>query len=430
MMRSPAAAAAVLVALLAAAACSSPHRPMVTDYSPLRHVEDAERQSVRDLERDQHERLEWPDDRERFTEAARVAWNYLQRHTQPATGFMVGAYPFATIWDVGSMVAALYSAHALHLVDDHDYRSRMLALLATLQRLTLYENHSFNKAYEAHTGAATTPHGVSVIDLGRLLVWLKIVGVDPAFAPQVDAVVRRTDFTRLVHGGYLWGETETKSGDKQEYQEGTLGYEQYAAQGFALWGHHAERALNLDQNALPITVNGQALVADYRRFDRLTPEPFLLWGLELGLSSEAAGLARRMLYAQEARYRQTGRLTVVGEDAIDQPPYWFYYYCVYANGQDFAIDTQSRFAFVDSPRWVSAKAAFAFHALMPTPYTDLAMQAVTKGARSASGAWASGMFEDTNASTRSDSLNTAAVILTAALYDRHGVPIIEQAAQP
>jgi hypothetical protein len=172
-------------------------------------------------------------------------------------------------------------------------------------------------------------------------------------------------------------------------------------------------------------VMGQRLAADYRRWDRLTSEPFVLMGLELGWDREVADLTRRLLVAQERRYQKSGAVTMASEDSVDVAPHFFFYYCVYTNGRDFGIDVQDRRVTVDDPRWVSAKAALAFHALMPTRYTDLVVQRL-EGARGSEG-WASGVYERSGETTGNRNVNTAAVILTAALYNDRGAPLLPPA---
>jgi len=269
--------------------------------------------------------------------------------------------------------------------------------------------------------------GWSSIDLGRLLIWLKIVAADPRFAERAAAVVGRIDAGDVIRGGYLRGEGVDAQGRVQAYQEGRIGYEQYAAHGFALWGHRAEKALSLRENALPVTVMDEPLVTDIRRSDRLTSEPFLLWGMELGWDPEVAALVRRLLRAQEARYRKTGIVTITGEDSIPLAPHYFYYYCVYANGRDFAVEVQHRQAVTDDPRWISAKSAFAFHALMPDLYTDAALEAL-RPARGADG-WSSGVFEADGRATGGLNVNTAAVILEAALLAHGDGPLLARASE-
>jgi hypothetical protein len=77
---------------------------------------------------------------------------------------------------------------------------------------------------------------------------------------------------------------------------------------------------------------------------------------------------------------------------------------------------------------VSAKAAFAWHALLPGEYTQRAVETVAP-AGSGAGGWASGVYEGTRTSTRGQNVNTAAVVLESALYHaRGGRPFIQPAA--
>jgi hypothetical protein len=168
---------------------------------------------------------------------------------------------------------------------------------------------------------------------------------------------------------------------------------------------------------------GQSLVADVRQRDRLTSDPFVLSGLELGWQPREAVLARRMLAAMEERFRRTGIVTIAGEDAMAEAPHYFFYYGVFANNREFGLDVQAPRAFVDGPRWVSTKSAFAWHALTPNAYTRRAIETV-KAAAGPSG-WASGVYER-GGSTNVLNINTAAVILEAALFERQGRPILKK----
>ena len=171
---------------------------------------------------------------------------------------------------------------------------------------------------------------------------------------------------------------------------------------------------------------GHTLYADTRGRDRITSDPMILMGLEVGWDPPMEQFARHLLGVQEARYRKTGHVTMVAEDAISRPPYFFYYFSAYTHRTAFGLDVQKRGAYVDEPRWVSAKAAFAWHALLPRQYTRLAMQTVTPA--QTEGGWGSGVFEGTGKSTGSLNVNTAAVILTAALVQLRGQPLLRAAS--
>jgi hypothetical protein len=431
--------ACVLAAIVAAAAggCTAvpgQPRPAAPAASPIADIHQAQAANLAQIERLERQHLTGVIDRSMFGAAARDAWAFADSHYQPASGLTiaVGSYPYATIWDIGSGVAALFCARGLALIDQATYETRMTTLLDTLGRMPLYDGAVFNKMYDARSGAmvgrderpTARGFGWSATDLGRLLIWLKIVSVwDERFAPQAAAIVARNDLGRVVQAGYLRGE-DLRGGTPHAYQEARIGYEQYAAQGFAVWGQRAERALDAATNALPVWVYGEPLVADLRGDDRLTSEPYFLMGLETGWDPWTAALTRRLLRVQQIRYEKTGVVTLVSEDAIAQPPAYFYYYSVYTNGRQFGVDVQDARLVVDGPRWVSAKAAFALHALMPGWYTQLAVDSV-RGARGAGG-WASGVYEGSGRSTGTANINTAAVIMTAALYARLGHPLIRR----
>jgi uncharacterized protein DUF3131 len=433
------AATALVLIFLAAVMCSRIVRgdaasgPADPRQSPIA-VQQAERaRESRALARLEHRRLQWPEDRALFAEAAKSAWSYVMRMREPTTGLVkpLEHYDYVTVWDIGSMLAALYSAHGLGLIDTPAYESWVGQILDTLARAPMYDNRVLNKWYDARAGGkhgrgyGDEWWGWSTTDLGRLLVWLKIVGTGSRFEPLTTQIVQRNDFRQIVDGGYLWGEDRDQAGHPRRYQEGRIGYEQYAAWGFALWGHRAEKALRLAENAIPIEIMGEKVAADVRRWDRLNNEPFLLWGLEIGWDAETEAFVRRLLNVQQARFRQTGQVTITGEDAIPLPPHYFYYYDVYANGMDFAVEVHDRDAVVDGPRWISAKSALAAHALIPGRYTQAAVAALRPTLTGAK--WGSGLYEQTGAPTGGGSINMAGVILTAALVHQTGEPVLAHA---
>ena len=376
------------------------------------------------------------DERDLFMSAARTAWAFVERNYISSTGLVRAhdSYRFVTIWDIGSLLGATYSAHGLGLIDDTEYHRRTQRVLATLASMPLFDGAAYNKFYDAQTGRMTDRDlkasnrgvGWSAIDLGRLLVWLRIVGVNhPQHMPQATAIVNRLNMARLIRDGYLQGEDiGPKSGERRAYQEAKMGYEQYAAAGFALWGFRAANALDARINALPVSVLGVSLFADKRGSERITSEPYIMMGLETGwYSPELRTQAWRVLAAQEARYRSTGTITMASEDALPDRPYYFYYYNIYRQGRSFAVSGATGLGWVESPRWISTKAAFAWHALLPSPYTLIAVQAVRPAGVAGRG-WGAGVYERTLQSTGVPGINTEAIVLEAALYHLRGAPFL------
>jgi hypothetical protein len=368
-----------------------------------------------------------------YDEAARLAWAFMDRGYTSKTGLVIAQpdWPYPTTWDIASTLAAYYSAKGLGYITADEYKKRTLRALQTLQSASLYGNSVFGRNYDARTGslvgaghqAAGHGTGFSAIDVGRMLIWLKIVGnSDPEINKAATALVRRLDRSRIVRNGYLYGETLPAKGAVQRYQEGRLGYEQYSAAGFQEWGMGATRAADIGVNAAQKKIGSIPILTDKRNLDRLTSEPLILHGMEVGLRGGMAELAWQALALQAQRYVQTGQVTIASEDALSIAPHYFYYYCIYCSGKPFVINIHSPGTELDGPRWVSTKAAFAWHALKPNEYTWLGVQAVAP-AKSTAG-WASGVFEKTGKSTGTVTLNTAAVILEAALYRKTGKPFL------
>ena len=373
--------------------------------------------------------------REFLLASARSAWAYVRRNYHSSTGF-VGAtdvYQFVTMWDVGSILGAYLAARELGFITPEDYRGRVSRVLRSLESARLHDGVAFNRLYAARSGQmvgrdhrpTTRGHGWSATDLGRLLLWLKIVAAhDPEHEPAARRVVARLGLERIVRDGYLRGEELTPRGRRRLFQEGRIGYEQYAAAGFALWDIRADSALDLHVNSTPVEVLGQTVLADRRGDDLLTSEPVVMLGLELGWpSADWERLARAVLAAQEERHRRTGVVTIVSEDAVPRPPAYFYYYLLHHNGQDFVVVTPGHDLVTWNIRWVSAKATFAWHALFPSAYTWLALQTV-KGAESPNVGWSAGVYEGSKVRVPSNNLNTAAVILESAAYAIRGCPLI------
>lgn len=367
--------------------------------------------------------------------AAATAWRHFERLWVPASGLAHATpdYEKLTPWDIGSVLAALYSARVLGLLDADEYARRMRTTLGTLERLPLYDGKVFHKLYHARSGRmigrggapASKGYAYSATDLGRLLLWLRIIArTEPQLGAQAERVARRVDLSRVVQNGYLHGEelSPRRRSGVRRFQEGRIGYEQYAARGFAAWGADVAPALDLLANATPVTVLGVELLQDRRGLDRLTSEPLVLIGMETGWTPAEAALARKSLEVQEVRAKRSGRMTIVSEDAIGVPPHYFYYYCILCSGKSFVIETAVPGRPLTGPRWISTKATFGWHVLLGNDYTAEAMRRVA-AARTASG-WSSGIFEQSGKPTRTFDVNTAAVILEAAAYARRGRPFL------
>jgi Protein of unknown function (DUF3131) len=372
-----------------------------------------------------------------FLAGARTAWQFVENNTQASTGLAKAhdTFQYITTWDIASQIAATYSAHEMGIIDDANYDARIRQILGTLTTLPLFQGAAFNRFYDSQTGqmvdrnfnASTTGFGWSTTDIGRLLTWLRILSVNqPQYATQATAIKNRLNMSRLISGGTLQGVDVDASGNTVTYAETGLGYEQYAAGGFALWSQRASNSLNPTANARATSVLGVNVWVDSRGNARLTSEPYIMMGLETGWWAAAlSDQAHAVLAAQQARNDQQGIITIVTEDAMPDAPYYFYYYSVYHSGNTFVVEGPGYGTIVSNPRWVSSKAAFAWRALIPTDYTLKAFNAVQAAAIPGDG-WGAGVYEGSLKPTGYASLNTAGMILESALYQKLGHSFLSQ----
>jgi len=381
-------------------------------------------------------------ERQLYQAGARTAWTYFDRYYQPSTGLAWAHHKFAytTMWDVGSLIAATWSARELGLIPQAAYDQRIRTMLTSLNRLKLVDGIAFNTFYDIKTlemvgeddkgtyRPTAIGTGYSVTDLGRLLIWLKVLSLQPQHTQLATQVVKRLNMGVLIKDEYPKGMVIDGKA-RHHYSETAAGYLQYASAGFALWGHKVSSALEIKNEAKLVNVLGQRIYVDERDSDRITSEPFIMMGLETGwFTPELRQQSERVLIAQEERFKRTGIITLVSEDALPDPPYFFYYYSLYKDGDSFVVDGPGSNTRVDAPRWVSAKAAFGWHALLPRPYTTAALKAVQPAAIPGTG-WGSGVYERTLLPTGEPSLNTAALILESAAFKLKGRPFLSARIQ-
>ncbi len=366
---------------------------------------------------------------------ARAAWSYLQRNTDERTGLAssVDGYPSTTMWDVGSELMALLAAEDVGVASREEARRRVARVLSSLEALPLGPGDLPNKAYDTRTlemvdyANHRAPRGVgwSALDIGRLFVPLGlVVRRYPDLAPRVERIARRWNLDALSDGVALRGSARRPDGSLEEYQEGRLGYEQYAAKALLPWGVRVGTALDYRAHATTVLVSGHSLTCDARlprdhggTHNAVLSEPWILEGLEHGLDAVTGRLAREVLRAQERRFASTGKLTAVSEDALDRPP-WFAYSAV-LNGSEswtaFAPDgTPAR-----ADLTFSTKAAVAWAALFEGSYPDRLLATAEELVAPGAGLYA-GRYDATGDVNRALSLNTNAVVLEALAYRVHG----------
>jgi hypothetical protein len=371
---------------------------------------------------------------ERERQWAKVAWKYFQNNVDASTGLpgSVEKFPSATMWDTGSYLLAVISAHQLQIIDVTEFDRRIASALASLGKLPLFDKQLPNKAYDTHTLQMTdytnqpSARGVgwSVIDIGRVLVPLNVlVWQYPQHTVAARGVIASWNVANLSRDGELIGARVDKVGKTELIQEGRLGYEQYAAKTFSLMGLDVTTSSSYTRQMANVDVYGIKVAHD-RRVPRLfgaqnyvISEPYVLDGLEFGWDSASRELAWRVFAAQQRRYERTGVLTAVTEDHIDQKPY-FVYNTVFSDGKVWNTTTESG-EDASAFRALSVKAAFGWHALFGNDYTRKLVEAVAP-LHDAERGWYGGRYEASGKINMSVNANTNAVVLQSLAFIERG----------
>lgn len=384
---------------------------------------------------------------ERELRAAQVAWHYFEKFTQDSTGLAnsVGNYPSTTLWDTASYIAGMVSAYELCLIEKPEFDRRITQLLTTIKSLDLFRKELPNKVYHTKTGAKVDytnkpgEIGFSALDIGRFLVWMRICkNRYPYLANTIDSVLLKWDFSNVLDDeGLMFGAYVDKETDETVYaQEGRLGYEEYAAKGFALWefqprlAHRAEPFLTASIFGVQVPYDGR----DPRIFhsqNYVVTESYLQDGLELGFDMPhddsspewvhtdgwRAEFADRVYQVQEARWRQTGFMMARSEHNVKGPPY-FTYDTIFSDGYPWNTVTP-RGDYVPDHSAVSAKAALGLWALWDTDYTDVLYEAMIELYDPENGMF-EGLYERGQGRVSIFTANNNGIILTALLHKVQG----------
>ena len=382
-------------------------------------------------------------DRERTM--ARTAWKYFENNTQ-STGLAnaVDNYPSTTMWDTGSYLGAIVAARELGVITAQQGDARLARASDALNRLQFFRDDLPNKVYNTKTlekaDYANRPGeiGYSALDLGRLLVWLKIVKERyPQHADAIDRFVLRWKWAHVVGTtGMMFGATVGKQGDVQYVQEGRLGYEEYAAKGFQLWGVSTEIASRPEPYAtVPIyCVEVPYDARDPRKFyqhNYVVTESYALDGIEFNWdlvtdrdtddrrhsNAWMADFANRVYQAQEDRWKGTRILTARSGHQLDAGPY-FVYDTVFTDGYAWNTITEAG-QYTPQFAAVSLKAALGMWVLWQSPYTDRLFEEIARQADPARG-FMEGILENGKGPIRAFTANNNGIMLATLLFKQQG----------
>lgn len=378
--------------------------------------------------------------RELLLKDARTAWSYFARLTDPETGLVpatawvengqIETYRFSTMWDTGTYLQAIVSAHSIGILDDSEYTARLQAALSGLST-GMFNGLRLPKGLSSTDGKAKGDDDYNASDTSRLLTSLHLV---QSYAKQdlgISDIIAGWDLEQTIHDGVPL----TVRGSKlvSAYRSNYAGY---IARGFGLWGYPVTSPYAAPKPGSRFD-QGVQILHDVARFGPIGTEPHLLEAVELGASPLARTAADALFAAQIDEYRATGKLVCVSEGPVNREP-WFVYqgYQITDDGGQWTaetLDPSPRFktkGFIRAVDMLNSKGAFLWNAHRPNDYTDRLVEQVRQKATTDELGFNPGVFAITGQSDQAYSdINTNGVILQAIAFRLNGgIPCVEWAS--
>lgn len=358
--------------------------------------------------------------------AARKAWTYFDRQVQPETGLVperAGAFTTG-MGACGDGLVAIAAAERLGLLSEEDGRQQAKRLLRVLIALPLAAEVAPGSRYTLEGRPAgedgqpvARALGWDALELGRLLHGMAAIALrHPELYAEMQDWVGRWRLAEVIRDGRLYGATASGAPERQ----GHVGAEQYAAQGFALWGHTAGLALDggLDRNSTRL--GAQEVPTDRRPGALVTSEPWLLHMLEHPSWGRLGREAPYVYHAQWERARLSHRPVATGAGPIDRAP-WRKVDTLLAGTREWETFGP---AGEPLPRLAgfSTGAAFGWAAVYRTSYAGVLKKAV-RGLESPSGGWFGGKYHVGGVNRVADA-RTNALVLEALSFQSTG-PLLD-----
>lgn len=315
---------------------------------------------------------------------ANAAWNYFKHNYNLQTGLVPDRSDMegTTLWGMGDYLAALQAAEALDIITLKEFDQRVRKLLGVLQQVPLFAGELPHRAYDISTltpvdyGLNPVPVGTgwSGLDVGRLLVSLhNLKGAHGEYTNAVDNIVLGWSFLRVIRDSRVHSATV----DKDQFGRSVtrvkpdpkLGYEEYAARGFQLWGFDVTEAAvggeykteKIEGVIVPVERKRKRQRKDVQHV--AVSNPFILYGLELGFDPAMLSLAQPIFEAQAQRYKSKGILTAAGTTLSNSTPSVLNS-SISAKKKAWATILEDGTEY-NGERMISSAVAFSYYALFP-----------------------------------------------------------------
>ncbi|MFN8674476.1 MAG: DUF3131 domain-containing protein [Candidatus Sericytochromatia bacterium] len=370
------------------------------------------------------------------TDIVKIAWKYFENNNSESgiPAFVDKENRFSS-WDISSYLSALISANKLELINKNQFDERISKFLYFLNTMPLYKNNLPNKFYNTNGKMLNKEYklgetGFSFSDIGRLLIWLKILKNNyPIYSEYVDKAVLRWDLCELI-------ENFRKKDKYSKFYNDGFYIENYSKKGFLLWG------INIKDNyeykdLTKIKINDFEIfheifnIKNSNNIDAVYSYPFILEGLEFNWDKivdnntldsihtdmKLFEIAQNIYKIQENRYLKENILTAKDNFIINKEPFYLYD-TIFAEGYNWNI-ISFKGDFYSNYSLVSTKASFGLWSLWKTDYTKKILEIISSMYDPQKG-WYEGRYEKTASIEKTISLETNSLILEAFLYKKFG----------
>ena len=379
---------------------------------------------------------------------ARTAWKYFEANYH-TTGLVDdrGDLAGTTLWGTGDYLASLHAAKTIGVITPQVFDQRVRQLLGALKVLPLFAGELPARSYNTQTLSPIDYGGTPVaggtgwsgLDIGRMLAALHMLkACHPEYTDAVDKTALDWSYLRVVRNGLLSNAVlqadDTGRSRIRVNPTSLLGYEEYAARAFQLWGFDVSRS-EVGEQYKTQEVEGYAVPVQRHSIPPGSSDPrntistpFILYGMEFGFDPQMRSLIDAMFHAEATRYRQSGVFSASGSSLIDQPPY-IVHSTIVSNGKPWLVASDDGKP-VDSDRIASTAIAFAYYTLFPNdPYSHELWQASLDLYNPVLGYY-EGFYETSGKPAVGFTSSTNSLVLQALLHKAtHQQPLIQPLAK-
>ena len=370
-------------------------------------------------------------ERDFLIEDAGLAWSYFEQLTDPDTGLVpatswledgeLRSYSFNTMWDTGSQILAIISAHRIGLINGDEFSERTRAVLSGLET-GVFKGLRLPKGLASTTGTGGGDDKYNASDTARLLVSLYVLENYSRYDHGIRSILDAWDLDKTIRDGVPL----TAKGSRL-VSSFRSNYSGYIARAFGLWGYPVTSPYSDPQPGSPFDRSVEIL-HEVAEFGPIGAEPHLLESVELGASELAEAATEALFAAQVEEYLSTGKLVCVSEGPINREPWFVYQGLQIGNNEEKwtaeTLDPSPRFktkGFIRAVDMLNSKAAFLWAACRPGEYSDQLIAKVREAAKLNSIGFSPGVFYVTGTSDQAYSdINTNSIILQSIAYRLSG----------